>query len=290
MYNNLKNKLFSLFIFFFSITQLNFAQVEKVVDGFQFTEGPVWKDGALLFSDIPANKIYRWNVKDGLSVFLEPSGNSNGLALDKEGNLLLAQHGNRRLAKLFSDGKEISLASEYFGSKLNSPNDIAVKSDGSIFFTDPPYGIKPEQEELGYYGIYRLSKNGKLRLLDNSLRRPNGIAFSPDEKLLYVTNSETKDIYVWDVADSIITNRRLFASMEPNGAGDGLKINSEGRLFVAGSVGIWIFEKDGTFIESIEIPGQTTNCAWGDEDRKTLYITSGDALYKYRSNLTTYDK
>ncbi|MCB9250023.1 MAG: SMP-30/gluconolactonase/LRE family protein, partial [Ignavibacteriales bacterium] len=165
-----------------------------------------------------------------------------------------------------------------------------VKSDGSIFFTDPPYGIKPEQEELGYYGIYRLNKNGKLRLLDNSLTRPNGIAFSPDEKLLYVTNSETKDIYVWDVADSIITNRRLFASMEPNGAGDGLKINSEGRLFVAGSVGIWIFEKDGTFIEYIEVPGQTTNCAWGDEDGKTLYITSGDALYKYRSNLTTYEK
>ncbi|MCB0750281.1 MAG: SMP-30/gluconolactonase/LRE family protein [Ignavibacteriae bacterium] len=276
-----------LAIFFILFSQISFAQLEKVVEGFQFTEGPVWKDGSILFSDIPTNKIYMWNEKEGLTVFLEPSGNSNGLAIDKDGNLLLAQHGKRRLAKLSSDGKEVSLADNYFGSKLNSPNDIAVKSDGTIFFTDPPYGINSEQEELGYYGIFKLGTDGKLRLLDNSLRRPNGIAFSPDEKLLYVTNSETKDIYVWDVADGKITNKRLFAKLEPNGGGDGLKVNSKGRLFVSGSFGIWIFESDGNLLESFEVPGQTTNCTFGDDDGKTLYITSGNALYKYRSKYTT---
>jgi sugar lactone lactonase YvrE len=287
---NILKRFSSSFLFIlFVITELNFAQLEKVVDGFQFTEGPVWKDGSLLFSDIPANKIYRWNEKDGLSVFLEPSGNSNGLALDVDGNLLLAQHGKRRLAKIYPDGRELSLIENYNGKKLNSPNDIAVKSDGSIFFTDPPYGIGADQEELGFYGIFRLSTKGDLYLLDNSLRRPNGIAFSPDENLLYVTNSGTNEIFIWDVVDTTIVNKRLFVKMEPNGSGDGLKINSEGRLFVAGSSGVWIFENDGTLLDVVEVPGQTTNCNWGDEDGKSLYITSGYAVYRYRSELTTYE-
>ncbi|MBK7104940.1 MAG: SMP-30/gluconolactonase/LRE family protein [Ignavibacteriae bacterium] len=271
-------------------SQLLFSQIEKVAEGFQFTEGPVWKDGAILFSDIPANKIYKWNEKDGLSTFLDPSGNSNGLAICKDGNLILAQHGKRRMAKLLNDGKEISLADNFYGNKLNSPNDLAVKSDGSIFFTDPPYGIKSEEEELGYYGIFRLSKNGKLKLLDNSLHRPNGIAFSPDEKLLYVTNSGSNEVYVWDVKDSTITNKRLFANMQPDGFGDGMKVDKNGRLFIAATKGIWIYESNGTLLESFEVPGQTTNCAFGDEDGKTLYITSGNAVYKYRSKLTTYEK
>lgn len=207
--------------------------------------------------------------------------------MDKNGNLLLAQHGKRRLAKINNDGQEISLADNFYGSKFNSPNDITVKSDGTIFFTDPPYGIEPDQEELGYNGIYKLGKDGLIQLLDISLNRPNGIAFSPDEKLLYVTNSETKDIYVWDVADGKIINKRLFAKLEPNGGGDGLKVNSKGRLFVSGSFGIWIFESDGTLLDSFEVPGQTTNCAFGDEDGKSLYITSGNAVYRYRSIFTT---
>jgi gluconolactonase len=279
-----------LFVFIITGASLHLAQVEKLSDGFKFTEGPLWKEGAILFSDIPANKIYRWNENDGISVFLEPSGNSNGLALDLDNNLLLAQHGKRRLAKIYTDGREFSLANIYDGKKLNSPNDIAVKSDGTIFFTDPPYGIKKDDEELEYYGIFKISKNGKIKMLDNSLHRPNGIAFSPDEKLLYVTNSGTNDIYVWDVADSIITNKRIFASMAPDGFGDGLKVNSMGRLFVAATKGVWIYESNGTLLKTIEVPGQTTNCAFGDEDGKTLYITSGDAIYRYRSNLTTYEK
>jgi gluconolactonase len=289
MYNNFKHISLSFLVIFFAMTEINFSQLEKVAEGFQFVEGPVWKDGAIIFSDIPANKIYRWNDKDGLSVFLEPSGNSNGLALDVDGNLLLAQHGKRRLAKIYHDGREFSLIENYNGKKLNSPNDFAVKSDGSIFFTDPPYGIGADQEELGFYGIFRLSTNGDLHLLDNSLRRPNGIAFSPDENLLYVTNSGTNEIFVWDVVDTTIVNKRLFVKMEPNGKGDGLKINSKGRLFVAGSVGVWILDSDGTFLEMVEVPGQTTNCNWGDEDGKSLYITSGNAVYRYRSKLTTYE-
>ncbi|MFZ1290673.1 MAG: SMP-30/gluconolactonase/LRE family protein [Melioribacteraceae bacterium] len=287
----MNSKKYFLFLMFLCLPTVTiFSQLEKIADGFQFTEGPVWKNGAILFSDIPANKIYKWNEKDGLSTFLESSGNSNGLAICADGNLILAQHGKRRLAKLFNDGKEVSLVENFYGNKLNSPNDIAVKSDGSIFFTDPPYGINPEDEELGYCGIFRLSKNGKLKLLDNSLHRPNGIAFSPDEKLLYVTNSGTNDVYVWDVKDSTITNKRLFVNMKPEGFGDGMKVDKNGRLFIGATKGIWIYESNGTLLDSFEVPGQTTNCAFGDEDGKTLYITSGNAVYKYRSKFTTYEK
>lgn len=286
----MKLRKFYLCISFLFLPTILFSQLEKVTEGFQFTEGPVWKDGSILFSDIPANKIFKWNTKDGLSVFLEPSGNSNGLANCKDGSLLMAQHGKRRLAKLLKDGKEISLSDNFYGNKFNSPNDLAVKSDGSIFFTDPPYGIDPKEEELGYYGIFRLSSSGKIYVLDNSLRRPNGIAFSPDEKLLYVTNSETNDIYVWDVKDSTITNKRIFAKMEPDGFGDGMKVDKMGRLFIAATKGIWIYENNGSLLESFEVPGQTTNCAFGDEDGKSLYITSGNAVYKYRSKLTTHEK
>jgi len=238
-----------------------FAQLEKVADGFQFVEGPVWKDGQLLFSDIPANKIYYWNKTDGKGIFLNSSGNSNGLALDMEGNLLMAQHGKRRIAKLNADGIEMALATHYDGKKLNSPNDIAVKSDGSIFFTDPPYGINSGQEELGYYGIYRISPNGEVYLLDKTLYRPNGITFSVNEELLYVTDSEARNIYVWDViADTTIENKRLFAHLDPDGYTDGLKVDSLDRIFVTGPIGVRVYTADGSVIDTMAVPGQTSNC------------------------------
>jgi len=244
-----------------------FGQLERVVGGFQFVEGPVWMDGQLLFSDIPANKIYSWNETDGLGIFLNSSGNSNGLALDLDGNLLLAQHGKRRIAKLEPDGTETALATHYDGKRLNSPNDMAVKSDGSIFFTDPPYGVSSANEELGYYGIYRISPDGEVYLLDKSLHRPNGITFSVDEKLLYVTNAEARNIYVWDViADTTIENRRLFAHLEPDGYTDGLKVDSLNRIFVTGPIGVRVYAADGTVLDTIAVPGQTSNCNWGDED------------------------
>ena len=260
------------------------AELELVADGFQFVEGPVWKDGTgLLFSDIPANTVYLWTEEDGTSIYLQPSGNSNGLAFDAEGRLLLAQHGNRRIARIEEDDTEISLASHYNGHRLNSPNDIAIKSDGSIFFTDPPWGISPGQAELDFHGIYRLSPEGKLQLLDDTVDYPNGIAFSPDEAVLYVDNSNGKTIYAWDVIDdTTITNKRQFAVMGGNGGADGMKVDADGYIFATSPQGVNVYTPDGTLIETINVPGQTTNCAWGDADGKTLYMTSGNAVYRMR--------
>ena len=263
-------------------------QLEIVDNGFQFVEGPLWKDGALLFSDINANTIYRWKADSGSAVYYSPSGNSNGLALDLNGKLLLAQQGKRQLVRLEANGSETVLASTYDGKKLNSPNDIAVKSDGSIFFTDPPYGINSNQEELHFYGIYRISPSGILYLLDKTLNRPNGITFSPDETKLYVSDSETRRIYIWDVvSDTSIANKRQFAFINVSGYADGMKVDADGLLFVAGPLGIWVYNTSGTVLDTILVPGQTTNCNWGDADRKTLYITSGTAVYRIRPVYTS---
>ncbi|MCX7798422.1 MAG: SMP-30/gluconolactonase/LRE family protein [Melioribacter sp.] len=289
---------FLIFINFIILVYCNFSQtinskgivVEKIADGFQFVEGPVWKDGSLLFSDIPANTVYKWSPDSGIKVFLRPSGNSNGLALDKNGNLLLAQHGLRQIARLEKSGELTPLATHYDGKRLNSPNDIAVKSDGSIFFTDPPYGINTTQEELRFYGIYRITPEGKLQLLDKTLYRPNGIAFSPDEKKLYVSDSEARIIYVWDViSDSIISNKRRFAYMPPRGYADGMKVDQFGFLFAAGPIGIWIFNSEGNIIDTIPIPGQTTNCCFG-EDGRTLFVTASGAVYRVKNIYTSINK
>jgi gluconolactonase len=276
-----------LFTSFFAFAQSPVppgAVAERIATGFQFVEGPVWSDRlGLLFSDIPANTVYRWKPDSGVSVYLRPSGNSNGLAFDSRNRLLLAQHGNRRLARRDSTGAEVSVASHYNGKRLNSPNDLAIKSDGAIFFTDPPYGISPNQEELGFYGIYRISPSGALQLLDNSLQRPNGIAFSPDETKLYVTDSPARNIYAWDVVnDSLLANKRLIAHINPAGNADGMKVDTEGNLFVTGPLGVWVFSPDGAVLDTILVPGQTTNCNWGDTDRRTLYITSGSSVYRIR--------
>jgi sugar lactone lactonase YvrE len=260
------------------------AKLETIATGFQFVEGPVWSDKlGLLFSDIPANTVYRWKPDSGVLIYLKPSGNSNGLAFDSQNRLLLAQHGNRRLSRRDLVGIEISLASHYNGKRLNSPNDIAIKSDGAIFFTDPPYGISPNQEELGFYGIYRLSSSGSLQLLDQSLRRPNGIAFSPTEMNLYVSDTEARDVYSWDVIDdSLLANKQLLTHMNPAGSADGMKVDAQGNLFVTGPLGVWVLAPNGAVLDTILVPGQTTNCNWGDEDRKSLYITSGNSVYRLR--------
>ena len=257
------------------------AKVEKIAEGFEFVEGPVWKDGRLLFSDIPANTVYQYTPAEGATVFLKPSGNSNGLAIDLNGQLLLGRHGKRRLARITDNGIETSLASHYQGKQFNSPNDMAIKSDGSIFFTDPPYGVTPEREVLGFYGIYRLTPDGRLKLLDKSMDRPNGITFSPDESILYVGDSESRRIYVWDVvSDTAIANKRLFAFMDAEGYTDGMKVDAEGRLFATGPFGVWVFDTNGTVLDTIMIPGQTANCTWGNADGRTLYVTSEDAVYR----------
>jgi gluconolactonase len=259
------------------------AKLERIADGFQFVEGPVWKDGVgLLFSDIPANTVYRWTPDSGARVYLKPSSNSNGLTFDLQGRLLLAQTGSRRVARLEFDGTETPLASAYAGKKLNSPNDLVVKSDGSIFFTDPPFNIPAGQtQELSFSGIFRIGPSGNLQLLDSSLALPNGICFSPNESTLCVNNSSERVIYAWDVVnDSTIANKRRLASMNPVGYADGMKVDAAGNIFSAGPLGIWVFAPGGAVLDTILVPGQTSNCNWGDADRKTLYITASTAVYR----------
>lgn len=264
------------------------AEVDKIAGGYQFVEGPLWREpGYLIFSDINGNTIYKWSPDGGKETFYTPSGNSNGLAADLQGRVLMAQHGNRQIARLEDDGSETPLATHYDSKRLNSPNDIAVKSDGSIYFTDPPYGINAWQEELGFYGIFRLTTEGELILLDNSLSRPNGIVFSPDESKLYVNDSQTRKIYVWDVkADYGIENKKLFATMTGNGSADGMEMDSNGNIYSAGPGGVWIYNPDGALLDKIDVPEQTTNVAWGDLARNTLYITSGTSIYSITLNAT----
>ena len=261
------------------------AQVEKIAGGFEFTEGPVWHpDGFLLFSDIPANTIYKWQPEEQPKIFRQPSGNANGNTLDNAKRLITAEHGNRRVSLTEKDGEITTLASHYQGKQLNSPNDLAVKSDGSIYFTDPPYGIETEQEELGFYGVYRLAPDGKLTLLVDDFVRPNGIVFSPDETKLYVNDSEKGHIRVFDVQPNGTLDRgRLFANLKPpskKGAADGMKVDIKGNVYSTGPGGVWIFAPNGELLGIIETPEAPANIAWGDRDYQTLYITARNGLYR----------
>ena len=263
------------------------AKLEKVAGNFQFIEGPIWHpDGFLLFSDIPANIIYKLASNQQVEVFRSPSGKANGNTLDKENRLLTAEHENRRVSRTEKDGKVITLADRYEGKRLNSPNDLVVKSDGSIYFTDPSYGVSKDREELGFYGVYRLASDGKLTLLVKDLVLPNGIAFSPDEQKLYVNNSEAKYIAVYDVKpDGTVTNERLFADLKDasqGGVPDGLKVDLEGNVYSTGPGGVWILSPDGKLLGKISVPETATNLAWGESDRKTLYITGSTSLYRIR--------
>lgn len=264
--------------------------VTVVKTGYQFLEGPEWADSVLLFSDIPANRVYKYSPRrDSVSVFLANSGNSNGLALDLQGNLLLAQHGRRGISRWVS-GVEEPIARLFKGDSLNSPNDLAVKSSGSIFFTDPPYGITPAEAEIGFNGIYSVTPNGNLHVLDSTLDRPNGIDFSPDEKKLYVGNTQERVIYVWDIVnDSTLANKRPFVSIQraANGGFDGLTIDSAGVIYTTGPGGIWVVSPTGALLDSIPVPGQSTNVTFGDPDGKSLYVTTSTTLYKIRAGVVT---
>ncbi len=263
------------------------TQVEKIPGSFKFTEGPLWHpDGFLLFSDIQADTIYKWQPKQKVKIFRQPSGKANGNVLDLLGRLVTAEHHNRRISLTEKDGQIITLASRYRGKRLNSPNDLVVKSDGSIYFTDPPYGIKSEQEELNFYGVYRLTPDGKLTLLIDDFVRPNGIVFSPDETKLYVNDSQKGHIRVFDVqADGMLGKGKVFAQLKPPsklGAADGMKVDIKGNVYSTGPGGVWIFSASGDLLGIIEVPEAPTNLAWGDRDRQTLYITARKSLYRIR--------
>ncbi len=258
-----------------------------------FTRRTRWdaEGGYLLFSDIPANTIKKWSHQDGISDFRVPSGNSNGLTRDRQRRLIACEHANRRVSLTEEDGVVVTVASHYEGKKLNSPNDVIVKSDGSIYFTDPPYGLDPmfgtmEEQELPFYGVYRVSPDGNeiSLLIRDSV--PNGLAFSPDESLLYVADTERNHIRVFDVNDDGRTSKgRIFAEIygEPL-APDGMKVDLNGNIYVTGKGGIWVLNPEGKRLGIIQVPQLPANLAWGDRDWKTLYITARSSLYRVRLN------
>jgi gluconolactonase len=279
--------------------------VEKLAEGFQFVEGPVWvrDEGYLLFSDPNANTIYSWTPEGQLSIFRAKSGyrgpdigeygqpGSNGLTLDREGRLTINEHGNRRVTRLEKNGVLTVLADRYEGKRLNSPNDLVYKSDGALYFTDPPFGLPRFQEdprkELPYTGVFRYAA-GRLRLLTTDLTGPNGIAFSPDERHLYVTNWDLKKKVVmrYEVTrDGGLANGWVFFDMTSapgDEALDGLKVDQRGNLYVSGPGGLWILSPEAKHLGTIRTPELPANFAWGDEDGRTLYMTARTSLYRVR--------
>ncbi len=287
------------------------AVVEKVADGFHFTEGPLWsKAGFLVFSDIPGDNIVKvtWDKagKPEVGVHRKVSGNSNGLTYDMQGRLVACEHGNRRVTREEKDGTITVLASHFEagaearplqagaearplqGKRLNSPNDVVVKSDGSIYFTDPPYGCPDPQREIKFQGVFRLSPDGKLTVVADDFDRPNGLTFSPDEKTLYIADSSSRlHIRAFDVKpDGTLANGRVFVKMdigEPGGP-DGMKVDEKGNLWTTGQGGVWVLDPKGKLLGIIRVPELPANCAWGDKDGKTLYMTARTGLYRIRTS------
>ena len=292
------------------------AKMERIATGFKWLEGPVWLDGKLFFAEIPSNTIRTWTPGKGTSIFLQPSGylgsapyggpesGSNGMTVDVRGRLTVAGHAQRdiyRFESLNPKGPITILADTYKGKRLNSPNDVVYKSDGSLYFTDPPYGLRTQQDndpekQLDVNGVYRIPhalehKAGaepardELQLVVSDLTRPNGIAFSPDEKYLYVNNSQPKKIWMRYLVkpDGTLTDAKLLyddtADTRP-GNPDGMKVDVEGNIYSAGPGGIWIFSPEGKPLATILLPGRTSNVAWAGPDRKTLYITDSEGIYR----------
>ena len=284
--------------------------IERLTDAVaDWAEGPVWVPSGkyLLFSDIPKNTIWKYQDGQGLSVYLKPSGytgttrfggrepGSNGLTLDSSGLLVMCQHGDRRLARQEKDGKITVLADRYQGKRFNSPNDLCFNSKGELYFTDPPYGLagqmKDPSKELDFQGVYRLSTGGEVTLLTKELSRPNGIALSPDEKTLYVANSDSARA-IWMAypvqADGSLAPGRVFFDVTSwmkagkKGAPDGMKVDRDGNLFATGPGGVCVFAPDGTHLGTIDTNEPTANCAWGD-DGSVLYMTANKYLCRIKT-------
>lgn len=286
------------------------AKIEVLASGFDWAEGPVWDrtDDSLLFSDIPPNSVFRWKQGEGVSLFLKPSGytgdksrggepGSNGLLFDAQGRLVLCQHGDRRVARLEEDGTQTVLADRYQGKRLNSPNDGTFHSNGDLYFTDPPYGLEglndDPAKELDFNGVYLRRKNGELVLLTKEMSFPNGIALSPDEKTLYVANSDPRRA-IWMAfevqSDGTLSGGRVFYDAtewvgQRKGLPDGLKVDQAGNLFATGPGGVSVFSPEGDHLGSIDSGEATANCGWGN-DGQTLYMTSDMHLCRVRLNTT----
>ncbi len=280
------------------------ARIEKVAGGFQFTEGPLWRPeaNALWFSDVVGNVVRQWSPDGGVTEILRPGGydrndapagsfiGPNGMIADKDGAVLLCQHGNRRIVRIARDRKVSTYLERFEGKRLNSPNDLVYRSDGSLYFTDPPYGLVKQdddpEKDLKFNGVYRYA-NGVLEVLVKDMSRPNGIAFSPDERTLYVANSDParKVWMAYDVAPGgRISNGRVFFDVtaeKSDGLPDGMKVDAEGNLYCTGPGGVWIFSPGGKHLGTIKPPETPANCNWG-ADQTTLYMTARTGIYRVK--------
>ncbi len=272
----------------------NEPRIEHLATGFGFTEGPIWRGDHLLFTDIPNSRIVRYELAEEgprVTTFRYPSGNANGMTLDGERRLVTCEHTNRRLTRTGSDGRVTVLANRYNGRRLNSPNDVVVKSDGSIYFTDPPFGLSGQAQgkELDVNGVFRVSPDGhEVSLVVSDMERPNGLAFSPDERLLYVDDSARKHIMAFDVeSDGSLRGGRVFATLEADepGVPDGMKLDVEGNIYCTGPGGVWVFDPGAKLLGRILPPQIPANCAWGDSDLRSLYMTARTGLYRVRLNI-----
>ena len=288
------------------------TQAEIIGEGFDWSEGPVWieSEKMLLFSDVPKNIVHKWTAEKGVETFLTPSGytgtiprggepGSNGLTLNNNGQLVMCQHGDRRIALLtasYTDPKPEfkTLADNYKGKKFNSPNDVVVDKQGNLFFTDPPYGllknVSDSSKETPFQGVYKVKPDGTVILLVDSLTRPNGIALSPDQQTLYIANSDqpTAKWYSFQITGDSLTDAKIFYAAkykegEP-GAPDGLRVDKSGNLFATGPGGLWIFSPEGKVLGRFHLPQGTANCAFSD-DGKTLYLTSDMYLLRMKIGL-----
>jgi gluconolactonase len=277
------------------------AEAERVATGFTFTEGPIWNaEGRfLLFSDMPGNVRRRWSEDGGVEEIMRPSNKCNGMTYDAEGNLLVCEHVTSTLVRERPDGTRETIASHFEGKELNSPNDVLVKSDGAIYFSDPWYGRMPvfgeeRERELGFQGVYRIPPgDGGLELIvgRDDFDQPNGLCFSPDESLLYINDTPRAHIKVFDAqADGSIANGRMFfegigSGVIEEGIPDGMKSDERGNIWVTGPGGVWVISPEGEHLGTIEVPENVGNITWGGDDWHTLYMPSTTSLYRIRTKV-----
>jgi gluconolactonase len=273
------------------------ATLDQIAQGLDFGEGPVWnaKEGSLYWTDIAGDTIWKWTPGVGSQVFMSPTGKADGLTFDREGRLVVAGWSSRRVWRVERDGSTTTLASHYRGQKINTPNDIVVKSDGAIYWTDSVGGLyvpgfqyeeQDVQRYLDWQGVYRISPDGKeVTLLVDDSGIPNGLCFSPDESLLYVNDTDRYHIRVFDVQkDGTLANGRLFYSLvgkEP-GHADGMKVDVEGNVYCSGPIGIHVISPEGRLLGRLKVPGIVTNMAWGEADWRTLFVTTHSAVQRVR--------
>lgn len=258
------------------------VKVEKLAGGYRFTEGPVWsREGFLLFSDVPNNRVVKWLPGVGVQTYRDNSAGTNGNTFDIQGRLISCESRNRRVVRKKKDGEWEVLADKYEGKRLNAPNDIVVRKDGHIYFTDPAFGEQIEGRELDFYGIYHITPKGELSLVAKPKGRPNGVTLSPNGRILYVSNSDERAVYAYDLDGAgKATNERVFLK-DIDGPPDGIRTDEKGNLYVTANE-LAIYSAQGKLLRSIEFAETPRNCAFGDPDFQTLYVTALTSVYRIR--------